>query len=637
MVVEEPKAFLPDAKATTFVSSYAYKHDDFFDDDETTSTRPYALVFSANDAESLQAYIRAIRKHLSNPNVKIKLSDLAYTLSERRSPHFYRAYIVARDLTLHESDIVYGKKSPERPRVGLIFTGQGAQWSQMGKELVKMFPPAASLLKHLDDVLQSTPAPPTWSLLKELVEPRSPELLRSPEFSQPLVTALQLALLTILEGWGVVPHAVVGHSSGEIAAAYAAGFLSREDAIKAAFYRGQAAERCKADSQTPVGMLAVGLGPIKVTEYLSSSDSLVQIACYNSPNSVTLSGTVAALEDVKARLNKDGHFARMLQVNLAYHSNYMAEIGEDYERLLHVDFKSLPSGGVRTLMFSSVYGREMEGTSDAQYWKKNMTTAVHFDQALRCMVSGRQGTNILIEIGPTGALAGPVKQILADLGTEGSNIQYCTAWSRGQNSVKSLYDTAGGLFVSGGTINMGKANEDVANIGAPSPSVIVDLPNYSWNHSEHYWYENESSMDWRYRLFPHHDLLGSKVLGTSWHTPSWKKNIQLENLPWLRDHRVSSWRSCKLVKRNLHFDRWAPRLYFRPPASWQWLSKLSFNATWLFTISRKQNVLKSRVTDFATLLLIKPSFSKMGKSKRSCVHCILLQRMVRGMNMWSLR
>ena len=548
MVVEEPKAFLPNAKATTFVSSYASKHDDFFDDDETTSTRPYTLVFSANDAESLQASTKAIQKHLSNPKVRIKLFDLAYTLSKRRSHHFYRAYIVAQDLTLREPDFVYGKKNPERPRVGLVFTGQGAQWSQMGKELVKIFPTVTSLLEHLDNVLQSTPIPPSWSLLKELVEPRSPELLRSPEFSQPLVTALQLALFTVLEGWGIEPHAVVGHSSGEIAAAYAAGYLSKEDAIKAAFYRGQAAERCKADSQTPVGMLAVGLGPDKVTEYLCSSDSLVQIACYNSPNSVTLSGTVAALEDVKARLNKDSHFARMLQVNLAYHSSYMADIGEDYERLMHVDFKSLASRGVSTSMFSSVYGREMEGTSDTQYWKKNMTSAVHFDQAVRCMVSGRQGTNLLIEIGPTGALAGPVKQILADLGTEGSNIQYCTAWSRGQNSVKSLYDTAGRLFVSGGTIKMDKTNEDVANIEAPSPSVIVDLPNYSWNHSEHYWYENESSRDWRYKLFPHHDLLGSKVLGNSWHTPSWKSIIQLENLSWLRDHRVSSWRSCNWSK-----------------------------------------------------------------------------------------
>lgn len=551
MVVEEPKVFLPEAKATTFVSSYVDKHDDFFDDDETSSIRPYTLVFSANDAESLQASTKAIRKHLANPNVRIKLSDLAYTLSERRSPHFYRAYIVAQNLTLSEPDFVYGKKSTERPRVGLVFTGQGAQWSQMGKELVKMFPAAASLLEHLDDVLQSSPIPPTWSILRELVEPRSPELLRSPEFSQPLVTALQLALLAVLEGWGIVPHAVVEHSSGEIAAAYAAGYLSREDAIKAAFYRGQAAKRCKADSQTPVGMLAVGLGPEKASEYLRSSTSLVQIACFNSPNSVTLSGTVAALEDVKARLNNDGHFARMLQVNLAYHSTYIAQIGEEYEDLLNADFRSLPSGNVSTSMFSSVHGREMEGPSDARYWKRNMTSAVLFDQAVRSMVSGRQGTDLLIEIGPTGALAGPIKEILADLGVEGSNVQYCTAWSRGQNSIKSLYDTAGRLFVCGGTIKMGKTNEDVTNIGAAYPSVIVDLPNYSWNHSERYWYENESSMDWRYRLFPHHDLLGSKVLGTSWHSPSWKKTLQLENLPWLRDHRVSTWRSS--AKENIEF------------------------------------------------------------------------------------
>ena len=539
-MLEEPKRFLSEPSSATFVSSYVDKHDSFFDDDDTTSVRPYSLVFSANDADSLQASTNAIRKHLANPNVKIKLPDLAYTISERRSHHFHRAYIVAQNLDLKEADFIYGKKATERPRIGFIFTGQGAQWSQMGRELVKIFPAAELLLKHLDDVLQSTPSPPSWSILKELSEPRSPDILRSPEFSQPLVTALQLVLLAILDEWGVVPQAVVGHSSGEIAAAYAAGYITKEDAIKAAFYRGQAAKRCKADSQTPLGMLAVGLGPDKASECLQTPKGIVQIACFNSPNSVTLSGTVAALEDVKARMVEDGHFARLLQVSLAYHSTFMAEIGEDYENLLHADFESFSSGRGSATMFSSVYGHQMKGPTDVHYWKSNMVSPVLFDQAVHGMVSGKAGENFLIEIGPTGALASPVKQIIAELSGQGANVQYCTSFSRGQDSVKSLYDMAGRLFLSGSDFKLGKLNEDPTSTDDASPSVIVDLPNYSWNHSTRYWYENESSKDWRFRLFPHHDLLGSKVLGTSWQTPSWKKTLQLENLPWLKDHKVSN-------------------------------------------------------------------------------------------------
>ena len=537
VVLEEPKKLVGDAK-TTFVSSISQGNDDLFSEDEPKSSRPFTLVFSANDESSLQAYCKKMRQYLMNPNVKVTLPDLAYTLAERRTHHYNRGYIVAQSTALDESAFVFQKKSPETPKVGFVFTGQGAQWSRMGKSLVENFPTASLLLKHLDDVLQNTPSPPSWSLLKELVEPRNPELLRSPEFSQPLVTALQLVLMAILEDWGVTPHTVVGHSSGELAAACAAGYLSKEDALKAAFYRGQAAKLCKANL-APVGMMAVGLGPEQVMPYMQGSTDTIQIACFNSPNSVTLSGCLSSLEDVKAHLIEDGHFARLLQVNLAYHSRYMKEIGEKYEALLEEDFENLTSKRGTVKMFSSVFGHEMEGLADAHYWKTNMVSPVKFDQAAQAMISGKESANFLIEIGPSNALAGPVKQILTKLGSQGANVQYYTALSRGQDSIKSTYDVAGRLFASGGVINLAKVNTDMIGAQEVHPSVIVDLPNYFWNRSNEYWYESEASNDWRNRMFPHHDLLGSKILATSWHSPAWKKTLRVNDLPWLKDHKVS--------------------------------------------------------------------------------------------------
>lgn len=97
---------------------------------------------------------------------------------------------------------------------------------------------------------------------------------------------------------------------------------------------------------------------------------------------------------------------------------------------------------------------------------------------------------------------------------------------------------AGQIFISRGTVNLRKVNLEGALADAACPKVIIDLPNYTWNHSTQYWYENEASKDWRNRLFPHHDLLGSKVLGTSWHSPSWRKTLRVEDLPWLKDHKV---------------------------------------------------------------------------------------------------
>lgn len=534
VILDELKMLRPD-QDPSYVSSYLSPDDDIFEEEE--SDRPYTLVFSANDGASLQSYVETLDKHLSSLDVKVKLRDLAYTLSERRSHHFHRGYIVTKGSQIDCKTMVQSKKSGEQPRIGFVLTGQGAQWSQMGKAVVDTFPSAIPLLERLDSALQQLPNPPSWSLLHELTEPRTGEHLRQPEFSQPLVTALQLVLLSVFRRWGIQPQSVVGHSSGEIAAACAAGYISEEDAIKAAFYRGQSAKSCKTKGEEVVGMLAVGLGPSTVKGYLSGVQTQVQIACYNSPKSVTLSGTIACLEDVKGRLVKDGHFARLLQVDLAYHSKYMARIGQEYEALLEQNFKPLDRTSGTVKMFSSVHGQKMSALTDAKYWKANMISAVKFEDACREMLIGRNGADFLIEIGPSGALAGPISQIKESMGAEGSKVQYCAALSRGADSINSLFHVAGKLHISGAPVALSRVNNG-EDASLPLPCVITDLPNYVWNHNNKYWHENQASKDWRFRRFLEHDLLGTKVLATPWHSPSFRKTLLLERLPWLRSHKM---------------------------------------------------------------------------------------------------
>ena len=508
---------------------------DFFADE--VSTRPTLLIFSANDEQSLRGYWRALKKHLLNPNVDIQLRDLAYTLSERRTHHFHRAYVIAESLDLDDDRLVLGKKRTDEPRIGLVFTGQGAQWSTMGKSFIDTLPLARPLLERLEKVLQSLPIPPSWSLIAELVEPREPEHLRQPEFSQPLVTALQLVILETLTAWGIRPKSVVGHSSGEIAAACAAGYLTPEEAIKVAYFRGQAASDCRDESKDPVGMLAVGLGAEEVQRYVFESKGSVRIGCYNSPKSVTLSGRLSELEKIKNRLQEDNHFARMLLVDLAYHSPFMTKIANYYEGLLLKNCESpLPSNDAVT-MFSSVTGHRLDQRCDATYWKDNMTSPVRFDQAVQEMVSEREAVDFLIEIGPSGALAGPIGQIKAALTGQGSNLEYFPASQRGQDAVNALFNVSGRIFNAGGSVNTMEVNRDSGH--ARSPAVIVDLPNYRWNHSTKYWRESQASKDWRFKKFPQHDLLGSKVLGTSWQVPSFTKILRVQDVPWMADHKVS--------------------------------------------------------------------------------------------------
>lgn len=366
------------------------------------------------------------------------------------------------------------------------------------------------------------------------MDPRTPEHLQLPEFSQPLVTALQLVILAVLDDWGIHCQSVVGHSSGEIAAAVAAGYLTPEEAIKVAYYRGKAASDRQDTSETAVGMLAVGLGSEAVKPYLSNVGS-VEIGCVNSPDSVTLSGDLAQLGELKTLLQRNGHFARLLQVSLAYHSRFMAEIATHYEDLLVQHCKPPFVARKDIAMFSSVTGRRFDDVCDARYWRANMVSPVLFSQAVQAMVSDPAGADFLIEIGPSGALAGPITQIKKSLTDQGTSLEYVSASKRGADAVHAMFDVAGRLFVSGGSVDLSRVNQDEDPV---QPSIIVDLPNYAWNHSTKYWHESEASKDWRFRRFANHDLLGGKILGTAWSAPVWSKTLRLQDLPWLRDHKV---------------------------------------------------------------------------------------------------
>ncbi|KAI6350763.1 hypothetical protein MCOR25_010409 [Pyricularia grisea] len=558
--------------------------DDDDDMDLMMKQRPQLLVVSANNQDSLQRNINVLEKHLLNPAIEVRLKDLAYTLSERRTHHFNRAFTVSQATDEIEwNAFSFDKTRAAGRRIAMIFTGQGAQWSQMGRDLLETYPLARRTVDALDDVLQALPEPvrPAWRLVDELTKPRKAGVIRQPEFSQPLVTALQLALLAVLEDWDVKPSAVVGHSSGEIAAAVAAGYMSSADAIKTAYFRGYGSKQMlEANGQEqaagPLGMLAIGVGPEMVQSYLDAVNSKssnkgadVHIACYNSLSSLTISGPVSSLTALEARLKEDGHFARLLQVDLAYHSPYMTSVASYYKKTLQ-EFCNFGREGSKNgqqqgsaVWFSSVTGNRIDTGSavDAEYWKSNMVMPVRFHQALTGMIlDGSEATDeadlMLIEIGPSNALAGPVSQVIKDAdgaGNQGlaAKVKYTSALKRGANSVYPLLAVAGQLFAVGVPVPLAKVNgydfastdenASIVKFGSArttAPRVVVDLPNYQWDHSTRYWHEGPASRDWRHRPFVPHDLLGTKVLGTPWSNPIFSKVLHLADVTWLRDHKI---------------------------------------------------------------------------------------------------
>lgn len=503
----------------------SYTSDFFFD--QQTYSRPYLLVFSANDEQSLQASVAALDRHLAYPGVKIDLRDVAHTLSEKRTRHFYRGYISTSKNEVSAKLLVQGKRATSSPKIGLIFAGQGSQWPQMGQQLISTFPVAKSLLEELDEVLGSLEDGPAWSIVEELSQGRSEDHYRNPELSQTLITALQLAILALLDDCNVTYHSVAGHSSGEVAAAVAAGFLTPQQAIKVAYYRGKATNDAKYGSA--LGMMAVGLGPKGVKGYLSGWPC-VQVACINSPTSITLSGLRRELLELEQLLKKEGHFARLLRVDAAYHSSHMDQVAIAYRKALDENCDWAPRSASHVSMYSSVKGVRVSELNGATYWEQNMVSPVLFNDAVQDML--QESLDMLIEISPSNSLSGPIEQIMSFVQC---NAEYAHAWQRGPDALRALGDLFGKLFIRGSSMKVHRFNFD--NSGY-SPSTIVDLPNYCWNHSTKYWHESSSSQDWRFRKFVHHDLLGSKILGTPWHQPIWSKVLRVEDVPWLKDHRI---------------------------------------------------------------------------------------------------
>lgn len=245
------------------------------------------------------------------------LDSVAYTLAERREHLKLRAFSVTNGTSPLEIITPGSSRTGMAKNVAFIFTGQGAQWVHMGRELIHDIPSFRDSIRQMDRTLRSLDHAPLFSLEDTLLHCTDKGTISQPEVSQPLCTALQVAMVDLLATWGIFPSAVVGHSSGEISAAYACGALSMREAIIVAFYRGYAC--AKASHAPPGGMAAIGLGREAVLPYLIEG---VGIACENSNKSVTLSGAIEQLEECMAAIKQShpGALVRRLEVDVAYHS-----------------------------------------------------------------------------------------------------------------------------------------------------------------------------------------------------------------------------------------------------------------------------------------------------------------------------
>ncbi|KAK4119459.1 putative polyketide synthase [Parathielavia appendiculata] len=522
-----------------------------------------SMVFSAASLKSLVASLDASIDFLEQ-NPTVDMPSLACTLSSRRSALALRLPIYAgsvEELRKKSQEKLSGDTNASHsvaalqapPSVLGIFTGQGAQWAGMGSKLFASNPRARATLERLDSVLSSLPAyhRPTWALA-EVLSPDSKHSDAEAAISQPVCTAVQIVLIDLLQTAGIKFKAVVGHSSGEIAAAYATGYLSADDAMRVAYYRGFFAKLAGGPQGQEGGMIAAGTD-FEDAEELSRVDDMIDrlcIAAHNSPTSVTLSGDIDAVklaEDVFADEHK---FARTLRVDTAYHSPHMQRCAGPYLRAMR-------EAGVEPLRpspdsdyprwFSTVYNVEMTAAVVAdkglngQYWVDNMVRPVLFYPALRtCLSSSEISPNFALEVGPHPALQGPAVESIRTV--TGQDIAYSGILRRGSDDVEALADALGAMWARFGPKHVDLAGfqkkclpQGKTRLDAPLGS---RLPTYPWTHEHEYWAESRKSKIYTTQSgkFHDHDLLGLREPDGLVDELRWRHTLSVNDLKWLSGH-----------------------------------------------------------------------------------------------------
>lgn len=303
-------------------------------------------------------------------------------------------------------------------------------------------------------------------------------------------------------------------------------------------------------------MLAVALPAEQIEPYFAKVRKEGRwgpvVACYNSPENITVSGIESQIDELVSLLTEANVFNRKLRVNVAYHSPQMTEVAHEYlERLtsLTQDERSRSVG-----MVSSVTGEKCTASdlSNGSYWVQNMVSSVQFSQAVdsMCKKSPKSVTkkldrshrsavavDYLLEIGPHGALKGPIREILVSH-RRGADITYDSLLNRNTSAADTVLQAVGRLHCVGYTVNLPAINGLNLGSSKDGPMALTGLPEYQFNHTRRYWHESRITSDLKHNSHRYMELLGRQSLDWNPMTPRWRHFLRTEDMPWIEDHKV---------------------------------------------------------------------------------------------------
>jgi myxalamid-type polyketide synthase MxaE and MxaD len=500
----------------------------------------YLLPLSARSPEALQSLARSYQDLLIDPESRAAPYDVCYGASARRSHHEYRLAVTGNSAarlaegleTLLRREVRPGlssgrKLSDRRRKLVFVFPGQGSQWFGMGRTLLKQETVFREAVEHCDRAMRPHG---DWSLLAELTATDAAHSrLNEVDVLQPALFAIQVALTALWRSWGIEPHAVIGHSMGEVAAAHVAGALGLEDAVRVICTRSRLVKPTIGHG----AMAAVELSIPDARRALVGYEDRVSIAVSNGLTSTVLSGDPGALDTIVSRLQRQDIFCRMVNVDFAAHSPQMEPLCGALERAL----EGLQPRPASVPIYSTVTGQVSEGVAfDPLYWSRNLRDPVLFSTAVQQLLE--DGHDIFLEVSPHPILLSSIQQDFRHAGKEGAVLP---SLRREEDEGKVLAGSMGALYTLGVPIEWSRIY--------PEGGRCVPLPFYPWQR-ERCWLETPASDLGSYSQSAQtaqsvsrdgagtHPLLGRHFKSAQADTHFWEGALDRSALSYLNDHCV---------------------------------------------------------------------------------------------------
>jgi acyl transferase domain-containing protein/NADPH:quinone reductase-like Zn-dependent oxidoreductase/acyl carrier protein/NADP-dependent 3-hydroxy acid dehydrogenase YdfG len=535
-LVQEPQSLSAQGALTVAVNSFGFGGANahvILQSAEAQATRvgalperpaqPLPLCLSARSGNALKAQAEQLAGWIEKQQPD--LYDLCWTLRKRRQT-LDQGWLLWLQTPEQAVDALHAFAAGESVQGGFggrhvaqqqgpvwVYSGNGCQWHGMGKQLLAQSPivreavaEVSALLARYDDQLD---------LLELLTEPPEHDPFGRTELAQPALFALQVGITRQLQAQGIQPAVVIGHSVGEVAAAWASGALTLEQAVQVIYQRSHYQGLTAGQGQ----MTAVAATVEQVSQWLDELDCpRVSIAGINSPSGVTLAGAVEEMERIEARLREEGVRFKRLGLDYAFHSPSMDSIAQPLKAAL----ATLEPGHSRVPFISTVSGDEVPGTSlDAEYWWRNVREPVLFAPAIEhCL---QRGCRTFVEIGSHPVLRGYVNEALRAQQHAGVVI---ATLSRQQDSVTELERVLAELLLSGARLD--------ESHWFPVAGRVLALPTYPWQR-QRFWRPTTRESLGMLERHPCHPLLGYAV---PQHPGCWETQLDTARFPWLADHQV---------------------------------------------------------------------------------------------------